>query len=151
MEFKEYDFIPVILGGDITAYSLIRSFYEAYQVKSLAVNMSQGGPVVMSALCESLYYEGLEREDVLIPALLEVGEKYGKDKKLLVLGCGDWYVRILSENKEKLSEYYVIPYIDPELLNEIVQVLRLYGRTGHPLSQDVRLRLQGEDTADVRL
>ena len=126
MEFKEYDFIPVILGGDITAYSLIRSFYEAYQVKSLAVNMSQGGPVVMSALCESLYYENLEREDVLIPALLEVGEKYGKDKKLLVLGCGDWYVRILSENKEKLSKYYVIPYIDPDLLNEIVLKDKFY-------------------------
>ena len=63
MEFKEYDFLPVILGGDITAYSLIRSFYEEYQIKSLAVNMSQGGPVVMSGLCDSLYYEGLENED----------------------------------------------------------------------------------------
>ena len=126
MKFKEYDFIPVILGGDITAYSLIRSFYEAYQVKSIAVNMSQGGPVVMSGLCESIYYEGLENVDVLIPALMEVGEKYGKDKKLLVLGCGDWYVRILSENKETLSKYYIIPYIDPDILNEIVLKDKFY-------------------------
>lgn len=126
MEFKEYDFLPVILGGDITAYSLVRSFYEEYKIKSLAVNMSQGGPVVMSGLCDSLYYEGLENVDVLIPTLLEIGEKYGKDKKLMVLGCGDWYVRILIENREVLSKYYIIPYISEELMNRIVLKDKFY-------------------------
>lgn len=126
MEFKEYDFLPVILGGDITAYSLIRSFYEEYQIKSLAVNMSQGGPVVMSGLCESLYFEGLENVDVLIPTLLKVGEKYGKNKKLMVLGCGDWYVRILIENREILSKYYIIPYISEDLMNRIVLKDKFY-------------------------
>ena len=126
MEFKEYDFLPVILGGDITAYSLIRSFYEEYQIKSLAVNMSQGGPVVMSKLCDSLYYENLETIDVLIPTLMEIGEKYSKTKKLIVLGCGDWYVRILIENKAKLSKYYIIPYIDEDLMNRIVLKDKFY-------------------------
>ncbi|MCR4615362.1 MAG: ATP-grasp domain-containing protein [Clostridiales bacterium] len=126
MEFKEYDFLPVILGGDITAYSLIRSFYEEYQIKSLAVNMSQGGPVVMSGLCESIYYENLESKEVLLPALMEVGEKYSKDKKLLVLGCGDWYVRMLIENRGMLSKYYVIPYIDEDTMNRIVLKDKFY-------------------------
>jgi D-aspartate ligase len=38
--FIEHEFRPVILGADITAYSLVRTFYEAYAVKSLVVNMS---------------------------------------------------------------------------------------------------------------
>ena len=126
MKFKEYDFLPVILGGDITAYSLIRSFYEEYQVKSLAVNMSQGGPVVMSKMCDSLYYENLDTVDVLLPTLMEIGKKYSKDKKLIVLGCGDWYVRMLIENKAMLSQYYVIPYIDEELMNRIVRKDKFY-------------------------
>lgn len=126
MEFIEYEFLPVILGGDITAYSLIRSFYEEYKIKSLAVNMSLGGPVVMSALCDSIYYEGLETAEVLLPALMEIGEKYSKDKKLLVIGCGDWYVRILIENKAALSKYYIIPYIDEELMNQIVLKDKFY-------------------------
>lgn len=135
MEFKEYDFLPVILGGDITAYSLVRSFYEEYQIKSLSLNMSQGGPVVMSKLCESIYYPNLESVDVLLPALMQVGEKYSKNKKLLVLGCGDWYVRILIENKEMLSKYYIIPYIDEELMNNIVLKDKFYeiiGELGIP-------------------
>ena len=126
MEFIEYEFLPVVLGGDITAYSLIRSFYEEYKIKSLAVNMSLGGPVVMSALCDSIYYEGLETAEVLLPALMEIGEKYSKDKKLLVIGCGDWYVRILIENKAALSKHYIIPYIDEELMNQIVLKDKFY-------------------------
>ena len=38
--FIDHEFRPVILGADITAYSLVRTFYEAYGVKSLVVNMS---------------------------------------------------------------------------------------------------------------
>ena len=30
------DFIPVVLGGDIGSYALIREFHEAYHIKSIA-------------------------------------------------------------------------------------------------------------------
>ena len=125
MKFVEQVFRPVILGGDITAYSLVRSFYEQYKVKSLVVNMSHGGAVARSRLCDVLTYEKLENKDVLLAALEEVGRKYG-DKKLIVFGCGDWYVRMLIENKASLSRYYVIPYIDEALMNRIVLKDKFY-------------------------
>lgn len=125
MQFEEYEFRPVILGGDITAYSLVRSFYEEYRLCSLVVNMSQGGPVSGSKLCQVLYYENLEDKEVLLRALREVGEKYG-DKKLIIFGCGDWYVRMIIENKAMLSQYYVIPYIDEDLMNRIVLKDKFY-------------------------
>lgn len=125
MTFQDYPFRPLILGGDITAYSLVRSFYEQYRVKSLVVNMSVGGAVAKSKLCDVIYYENLENEEVLLSALLEVGEKYA-DKKLLVFGCGDWYVRMLIENKAKLEQYYIIPYIDEDLMNAIVLKDKFY-------------------------
>ena len=34
MEFKDREFIPVLLGGDINTYSVARAFYEQYQVKT---------------------------------------------------------------------------------------------------------------------
>ena len=44
MEFKEREFIPVLLGGDINTYSVARAFYEQYQVKSYVFGKYQTGP-----------------------------------------------------------------------------------------------------------
>ena len=126
MEFKELEFLPVILGGDITAYSLVRSFHEEYGIRSLVVSQMEAKIISESRLCENRVFDGLENEDVLLEHLVEIGKEYEGKKKLLVLGCGDWYVRILIENKALLSPYFIIPYIDEELLNRIVLKDKFY-------------------------
>ena len=120
--FIEHEFRPVILGADITAYSLVRTFYEAYGVKSLVVNMSDTPVIGYSELSEHVMVPNFHDLEVFRTALVEVGEKYGKaaGKKLLILGCGDWYVRMLVENKELLEPYFEIPYIDLDLLDQLV-------------------------------
>lgn len=125
MEFVDREFRPVILGADITAYSLMRTFYEEYKVKSILVNMSENSPISESSMCDTYSFDKLEDKEVFLSALKEVGEKH-KDKKLLILGCGDWYVRMLIENKNILSKYYIIPYIDEELMNKIVLKDKFY-------------------------
>ena len=44
MEFKEREFIPVALGGDINTYSVARAFYEQYQVKTYVFGKYPSGP-----------------------------------------------------------------------------------------------------------
>lgn len=44
LQFTEREFIPVLLGGDINAYSVARAFYEEYQVKSLVFGKYQTVP-----------------------------------------------------------------------------------------------------------
>lgn len=87
--------------------------------------MSNGGPIKGSHICEDVYREGLENKETLLKVLQEVGEQH-RDKKLIIFGCGDWYVRMIIENKELLSQYYVIPYIDEELMNQIVLKDKFY-------------------------
>ena len=50
MEFKEREFIPVLLGGDINTYSVARAFYEQYQVKSYVFGKYQTGPSFRSKI-----------------------------------------------------------------------------------------------------
>lgn len=126
MKLKELEFMPVILGADITAYSLARSFHEEYGIKSLVLSQRQAKIISESKIIENRVFPGLENEDVLIERLVEIGEEFLGKKKLIVMGCGDWYVRLLIENKKTLSKYYVIPYIDEELLNEIVLKDKFY-------------------------
>jgi len=126
MKFQEREFLPVILGADITAYSLARSFHEEYGIKSLVLSMSKGGYIANSDIIENRVFPGLENKDVLVKRLLEVGEEFKGRKKLIVLGCGDWYVRALIESKKELEPYYIVPYIDEELLNKIVLKDKFY-------------------------
>lgn len=126
LKFQEREFMPVILGADITAYSLARSFHEEYGVKSLVLSQLRAKIISESEIIENRIFPGLEKKEVLVQRLLEIGREFAGRKKLIVLGCGDWYVRILIENKAILSEYYIIPYIDEELLNRIVLKDKFY-------------------------
>ncbi len=125
MEFVEREFVPVILGADITAYSLVRSFYEEYKVKSIVVSRLQAKIISESKICENRVFAGLDDAEVLVDTLIKLAGEF-EGKKLIVMGCGDWYVRNLIENKERLSPYYIIPYIDKELLDKIVLKDKFY-------------------------
>lgn len=126
MHFEEREFLPVILGADITAYSLARSFHEEYHIKSLVLSMSEGGYIANSDIIENRIFPGLEKKEVLVERLLEIGKEFEGKKKLIVLGCGDWYVRALIESKKVLEPYYIVPYIDEDLLNKIVLKDKFY-------------------------
>lgn len=126
MKFNETEFLPVILGADITAYSLVRSFHEEYGIRSLVLSRLETKIISTSRLCENRVIEGLDNAPVLVDTLIKVGKEFAGRKKLIVMGCGDWYVRYLIENKDNLSEYYIIPYIDEELLNKIVLKDKFY-------------------------
>lgn len=119
MEFKEEDFLPVILGGDITAYSLARTFHEEYQVKSLVVSQISSHMCADSSIIENIIVPGMENLDVFLPALNRIAEEH-PGKKLILMACGDWYVRLIVENRAELEKHYILPYIQEDLLNRLV-------------------------------
>ena len=120
MKLEEREFLPVILGGDITTYSLARSFHEEYHIKSIAISMQKNWLNSYSSIIENIIVPNMHREEVFLRTLLELGKTRGKEKKLILIACGDWYVRLIIEHKKELGEYYVIPYIDEDLMNRMV-------------------------------
>ncbi|MCD7927645.1 MAG: ATP-grasp domain-containing protein [Oscillospiraceae bacterium] len=119
MEFQEREFLPVILGGDITTYSLARSFHQAYGIRSLAISMVRSRLCADSVIIENKIVPDMDREETFLRTLTQIGQERG-DKKLLLLACGDWYVRMIVEHRAQLEPYYIIPYIQEELLNRLV-------------------------------
>jgi D-aspartate ligase len=117
---KELEFIPVILGGDITTYSLARSFHEEYGIKSIAISTVKNWLNSYSSIIDNIIEPKMNDEETFLKRLLSLGEQYEGKKKLILLACGDWYVRMIIENRDKLEKYYVIPYIQEELLNRMV-------------------------------
>ena len=113
------EFLPIILGGDITTYSLARSFHEEYGVKSVAVSMLKSIMISHSSIIENIVVPDMDSKEHFVQRLIEIAKRY-PGKKLLLMACGDWYVRMIVENRAALEEYYVVPYIGEELLNRLV-------------------------------
>lgn len=126
MKLKETCFLPVILGADITAYSLARSFHEEYGIKSLVVSQRRARIISESKIIENRVIPGIDDVDYLIEKLVEIGKEFKDKKQLILMGCGDFYVRNFVDNKAVLSEYFVIPYIDKELYDKIVLKDKFY-------------------------
>lgn len=118
-ERKNPDFLPVILGGDITTYSLARSFHEEYGIRSVAVSMLKSVMCSHSSIIENIVVPDMDAEEHFVERLVGIAGRF-PGKKLLLIACGDWYVRMIVENRAALEPYYVIPYIREDLLNRLV-------------------------------
>ena len=119
MKFEEHGFLPVLLGGDISNYSMARSFYEAYRVKSIVAGKHPIYPTTDTALIQGYYDENIETGAVFIRMMAEIDRQYPGSKKI-ILGTNDNYVRLAIENREALSGNFFVPYIGQELYNRLV-------------------------------
>ena len=114
------DLLPVLIGGDFAAYSQARTFHEAYGVSSLAITTAGNILNTRTSILETIVEPELTETPVFLRKMQEVAEKYPQEHKV-VLGCRDWQVRIVIENKDKLEELgFIVPYIDRTLLDQLV-------------------------------
>ena len=113
------DFIPVLLGTDINAYGMARSFHEAYGYKSLLIGKGRLGATMNSNILEVKVVEPrLEEDDVFVDTLLNFAKNY-EGEKLLLVPCGDNYIKMIVRNQEKLRGTYLFECISEELLMKL--------------------------------
>lgn len=118
-ELKKQDFLPVLLGSDINVYGMARSFHEAYGVKSVAVGKGILMPCMNSKIVEVQAVEPrLEEDEVFVSTLLKFAEHY-PGMKLLLVPCGDNYIKMLVRNQDKLRSTYLFECISEELLMQL--------------------------------
>ncbi len=124
---EKVDFLPVLLASDINVYSMARAFHEAYGIKSLMVARGRGGITAESKILMYKEEKELDSTDVFLKTMDDIYEEYGKDKRLILMGCADHYVRLIVENKDRLKEKFVVPYSDKPVLDNITLKETFYG------------------------
>jgi len=125
MIFKELNFVPVLLGNDINSYSLARAFYEAYGIKSIMIGKYQSGPNQHSRLIDFRVNPQLDQDRTFLEIVGELADEL-KGKKVLLIGCGDSYVSLISRQKNRLPSNFIAPYIDYGLMSELVKKDKFY-------------------------
>ena len=109
-------FIPVVVGGDIGAYSLARAFHEAYGIRSVVISRLQGWHISRSAIIENVRCADPFDAAQLAPVLQDVAAAH-PEGRLLLLGSADATVKAIIRVRDEtdvLDERWVAPYVDLE-------------------------------------
>lgn len=109
-------FLPVILGTDINAYGVARSFHEQYNIKSLALGCVPLSFTADSNIVDVITWDGFNTDEIFTEKLKEIAEKYGKDDtELILISCSDGYTSLITKNSDFLKDYYKFNYVTSEM------------------------------------
>ena len=119
------DFIPVLLGADINAYSMARAFYEAYGVKSVVYGIY---PASVCAGSRFIDYRVRPVNDSVEQVLANAVEVAGQwpDRQILLLGCGDNYLNAISANLLRYPGNVIAPYVALPMLEQLIHKEKFY-------------------------
>ena len=117
---------PVVLGADTLGFSYARCFFVEYGVQRIVVGTEDVKFVSSSRFVDYRLFKKADSEQELIEYLEALADGFEEGSVPLLLGSGDWYARIFSKNKERLSQRFVVPYIDFPLLDRITQKEEFY-------------------------
>ena len=119
------DFIPLIFAADINVYSLARAFHEQYGVVSAGFGKAASGPIMNSRIIQYTAVAGAD-QPVVLPGLINKFAAKHANQRILVLGCGDNYVRRIAEAKPELADNVIVPYLDFGHLNRLANKQGFY-------------------------
>ena len=119
------EFVPVLLGSDINAYSMARAFHEAYGEHSVVYGMFPASVCAGSKIIDYRVREHNDRVDKVLENVTEVAKEH-PDKKILVLGCGDNYLNSISANLPNYPENVIAPYVDLSMLETLIHKEKFY-------------------------
>ena len=122
---------PVVVGGDILAYSYVRELHRAFGIERVIVLATQDIKMLSSSrFTDYRLTPGIHEADLLLATLEGIAAELRAENPAyvpLVLGCDVCHARMLSGGKARLEAAgFVVPYIDFELLDEITQKRRFY-------------------------
>lgn len=112
-------FVPILLGSDMNAYGMARAFHKEYGIKSLVLGRSSLTPTKNSKIITLREIDHFNTQDVFLSTLLEIANEF-KNRKLLLLACGDDYAKLIIHNKQILEQHFLLPFIDKDLMDKIV-------------------------------
>ncbi len=104
--------VPVVVGGDIGAYALIRAFHEQFGVRGIVVAERHTRAFASTRLCE-VRTADVNDSAALVEALVDVARDYSGEQ-LILLSNADWYVETIIKNRKALSAHYAIPMCGAE-------------------------------------
>lgn len=115
------DFTPILLGSDINVYGMARSFHEAYGINVHALASVQLAATRYSKIVDVEVHQGFDKDPEFIKIMRQKAQALKPGHKpVILIACGDGYAELLSKHKEELSQNFIVPYTDYDLLEKLI-------------------------------
>lgn len=118
-------FQPLLFGGDINVYSVARAFHEAYGVKSIAFGKFVSFPCSYSAIIDYRPCPDNEDEATFLNNVRSVAAECA-GKTVLLIGCGDSYVKLAAHLKSQFPANVMCNYISGSMLDQLTDKEQFY-------------------------
>lgn len=119
------DFELLILGSDINAYYMARCYHEEYGKKAYLIGKTAMKFTSYSKILNISIEPNIQDTKVFKSTLKEFYLNH-KNKKILLIGSNDTYVRLIIENQEYLSKYFIFHKFSIDLLNTLLVKEKFY-------------------------
>ena len=113
------DFEFILIGSDMNTYYMARSFHEEYHRKCYMIGTKLTVFTLHSNIFTFIQEPGLNEKEGFVEALTKFA-KHHQDKKLILVGTNDVYVRLIIENAEYLKKHYLFNYTNEDLMNDLM-------------------------------
>lgn len=122
---RRSDFKVLLFASDINVYSVARAFHEAFGIVVDAFGKADSGPCVGSRIVRYTFDPAADTQDVFLKKVMDYAGQY-PDKKIIILGCGDNYLELISENIPNYPSNVIAPYIDIDFLHTLIHKEKFY-------------------------
>lgn len=116
--------VPIVIGGDVLAYSFVREFHRAYGIERSIVIMTDDIKMLSSSKftdCRIVANSG--DPDILVPTLISINDEITSsdpEAVTIAVGTDDAVAALLAEHREPLENAgIVIPYEDFEKIDQL--------------------------------
>lgn len=145
-------FLPVLLGSDINAYGMARSFHEEYGVTSLALASFHLAPTRFSRIVDVEVHKDLGNPEAFLAIVLAKGRELASHyDKLVLVPCGDSYAELVSRFQKELSEFFVVATPRHDLLEKLVNKASFYELCArHGIAHPATKIITAQDAAHIQ-
>jgi len=112
------DFTPVLLGSDVNVYGMARGFHLEYGIPSYAIGKARLAATKDSHIVTVEVEPDLENPEIFVSSLLAFKQKH-PDERLLLVPCGDNYIKLLVQTQDRLKDHYAFSCIDQALFDRL--------------------------------
>lgn len=122
---RQYKAAPLLFGSDINVYSLARAFHERYGLRSTVWGKYATGPCYNSNIIDYYICEQNDHPEKFMRRVHDFAEQH-RDKKIFLIGCGDNYIRLCSDNLGRYPQNVIAPYPGSDLVDMLFHKERFY-------------------------